>query len=77
MTQKMISAEKKLSGRKNSYDSGGEVKFARERYNRVEEIPNATREGNKNNCDIEMHKKLVASAVRSTKRHTLSNTTEN
>jgi hypothetical protein len=75
MTEKPVSAEKKLSGRK-SYDSGGEVKFARERYNRVEEIPNVTREGNKNICV--MDKKPADSAICSKKKgHTLSSTTVN
>jgi hypothetical protein len=66
LTQKEVSAEKKLSGRK-SYDSGGEVKFVRLRYNRVVEIANVIREGIKNTCVIEIHKKLVASAVHSIK----------
>jgi hypothetical protein len=54
--------------RRTSYDSTGEEKSVRERYNRLEAITNAAVEGNKNSCVIERHKKPAASAIRSKKQ---------
>jgi D-hexose-6-phosphate mutarotase len=48
---------------RRSYDSTGEEKFARERYNRVEAIANVTIEGTKNNCIMARYKNPVASTI--------------